>query len=131
MDQRAHRLARDAAEWDVVIGWSTGIGIVIIRLIFLGALIVGGLIVPWIVVQVAVQLLLAAALTYGIYRRNQWAAVGLLIVWGIPYFSSWYASGRVLPPLGIIGILVWYGLYRGYRGVRALTGRQEVAPPSM
>ena len=132
MDQRSHKLAIDAAEWDVVIGWSAGIAVVALRAfallttIFSSALVDRG-----ILAQIAVQLVLAAIFTYFVYRRRVWAAIALLVVWGVPYFYSWYAVGRMLPPLGIIGILVWYGLYRGLRGVRALAGVQEVAPPSM
>jgi len=129
MNQRALRFAIDSAERDVRVGWGTGAGIVALRAVALIAFLAGETAVGWpVLAQVLVQLVLAAAFTYGVYRRHIWAAIGLLIVWGLGYFYSWHALGRLLPPLGVFGLLVWYGLYRGIRGVRssrALSAQQS------
>jgi hypothetical protein len=131
MNPREHRARVDAAEWDVVIGWSTGIAVVALRAFVLVGIAVSDATVPGILVaQVIVQVVLAAALAYGTYRRHRGAAIGQLVLWGLNYAYSWYALGRLLPPLGIIGLLVCYGLYRGVRGTQALTERQADAAPA-
>ena len=127
MDQRAHKLVLDAAEWDVKIGWGTGAALTLLR----GVMLIGFLNSSprdWsFFVQIAVQLLLSGAFTVGVYRRRTWAAIGLLVIWGIGYFYSWVASGRLIPPLALIGILIWYGLYRGLRGTRRLAAVQNAS----
>ena len=102
------------------IGWGTGIALTLLR----AALFIGFINSPprdWsLFTQIAAQLLLTVAFTVGVYRRRTWAAIGLLVVWAIGYFYSWAMSGRRIPPLALIGILIWYGLYRGLRGTRKL-----------
>ena len=132
MDLRARKAEVDRAERDIQIGWGTGIGIVLLRAMVLIGFFVGETPLELgLLAQLGAQLLLAAAFAYGVYRRHAWAAVGLLLLWGLGYFYSWYMLGRVLPPLGIIGVLVWYGLYRGLRGVRALAALQAGGAPAV
>ena len=62
-----------------------------------------------------------------------WGPVGQLALWGLRYFGSWYLSHRLLPPLGIIGLIVWYGFYWGLGGVRearAQAGEQAALMPA-
>ena len=126
MDQRAKREALAEASLDVHMGLLAGGGIVVLRALALAALLSGDGPADWsVVVQVLVQLVLAAVFSYGLYRRQLWAAVGLLVVWGVGFFYSWIAMGRMVPPLGLIGILIWYGLYRGFRGVRLLAAHAK------
>ncbi len=128
MDLRVRKLAIDAAEWDVLIGWGTGVAIVVLRSLALLGVLSSESPTDWVVfAEVAVQLVLAAVFTYGVYRRHRWAAIGLLVIWGVGYFYSWYMLGRVLPPLGLIGLLIWYGLYRGLRGASFLARQQAAA----
>ena len=128
MDQRAHKVVIDAAEFDVTIGWSTGVGIVLLRcLVLSGFFFSPAPLDLWLLTQVGLQLTLAAWFTYAVYRRRSWGAIGLLVVWGIGFFYSWYAIGRVIPPLGLLGFLVWYGLYRGARGTRVLAKQTAIA----
>ena len=128
MDLRVRKIAIDAAEWDICIGWGTGAVIVVLRALALLGVLSSDSPMHWVLfAEVAVQLTLAAVFTYGLYRRHRWAAIGLLVVWGVGYFYSWYVLGRVLPPLGVIGLLVWYGLYRGIRGANFLATQQPAA----
>jgi hypothetical protein len=127
MDQRVQKLMLDAAEWDVKIGWGTGIGLTLLRTTLLIGFINSSPRDWSLFTQIAVQLLLTVAFTVGVYRRSTWAAIGLLVVWGIGYFYSWAASGRPIPPLALIGILIWYGLYRGLRGTRKLAAVQNAS----
>jgi len=120
MDQRAHKLILDATEWDVKIGWGTGTALTLLRAVLLIGLVNSSPRDWSLFIQIAVQLLFTGAFTVGVYRRQTWAAIGLLVVWGIGYFYSWAVSGRLIPPLALIGILIWYGLYRGLRGTRKL-----------
>jgi hypothetical protein len=129
MDQRVHRIARDDASLDVSIALVAAAAIILLRTVVLLGLLFGDAAIDWwLLAEVLVQLALAIAFTYGLFLRRTWGAVGLLVVWGLGYFYSWYALGRVLPPLGIIGAGIWYGLYRGLRGVRVLAryAAQEV-----
>src|SRR5262245_56859938 len=117
MDQRTtppRKLDIGDAETDVMIGSCTGLAIVILRVVVLLGILNGGSPIDWWVVSlVVVETALAGIFTFGVYRDRPWGAAGLLIIWCMGYFFSWYALGRVIPPLGIIGILVWVGLYRG------------------
>lgn len=128
MDLRVRKIAIDAAEWDIRIGWGTGAAIVVLRALALLGVFSSKAPTDWVLfAEVVVQLVLAAVFTYGVYRRLRWAAIGLLVIWGLGYFYSWYVLGRVLPPLGLIGLLVWYGLYRGVRGASFLARQQAAA----
>lgn len=128
MDQRARRLSIDAAEWDLRIGWLTGAGISALRGFAVSAMLLGSapLDAP-LLAQLVVQLLLALLFTFGVYRGRVSAAVGLMVLWGVGYVYGWYAMGRLLPPLGLVGIAIWYGLYRGLRGARALAAHPDAA----
>jgi hypothetical protein len=127
VDPRAHKLMLDAAEWDVQIGWGTGTALTLLRAVLLIGFLTSSPRDWSLFVQIAVQLLLSGAFTVGVYRRHGWAATGLLVTWGIGYFYSWAMSGRLIPPLALIGILIWYGLYRGLRGTRKLAAVQNAS----
>ena len=132
MDQRAHKFVIDAAETDLRIGWGTGAVIVLLRAVVLAGFLAADAPVDLAALAwVVVQLVLAAAFTFGLYRGHAWAAVGLLVAWGVGYVYSWDALGRLLPPLGLIGVLVWYGLYRGRRGARALAAQRAAVAPAV
>ena len=107
------------------IGWGTGIALTLLRTVLLIGFLNSSARDWSLFVQLAFQLLLSAAFTAGAYRRQVWAAIGLLVIWGIGYLYSWAVSGRLIPPLALIGILVWYGLYRGLRGTRKLAAIQN------
>ncbi len=114
------RLAADAADRDIMIGWCTGIILTLLRaLAVLGIAISPEPVDAFLAAQVVVQAVLAGALTYGVYRQSVSAAVGLFALWAIGFLYSWAVSARLLPPLGILGILLGYGVYRGIRGTRA------------
>ena len=83
--------------------------------------------------QLLIQVLLAAGFTFGVYRRSALAAIALAVLYGLGYFYSWFLSERLMPPLALIGILIWYGLYRGIRGTRALAtiGKTESSAPAV
>lgn len=68
--------------------------------------------------QLPVQVILVGLFTYGTYHRRMWGPIGQLAFWGMSYFAGWYFSHELVPPLGIIGPIVWYGFYCGLRGVR-------------
>jgi hypothetical protein len=119
MDQRAHKIAVDAAEWDVTIGWSTGAFMTLLRGIALVGFVLAADSTSWLLgAQLGVEMALAAALTYGVYRRRPAAAMALAVLYGVGNFYSWYLRARPLPPLAHNGVWIWYGLYRGIRGTR-------------
>jgi hypothetical protein len=127
MNPRAHKIVRDAAEVDVTIGWGTGAFLTLLRAVALVGFVLAAAERDWVLgIQILVQFLLAAAFTFGVYRRNVWAAVALAVLYGVGYFYSWALSGRAMPPLALIGILIWYGLYRGIRGTRSLAAAKSV-----
>jgi hypothetical protein len=133
MDLRTRKIALDVAEWDVTIGWSTGVFLTLLRAVAFIGFVLAAAPKDWILgIQILVQLLLVAAFTFGVYRRHSWAAIALAVLYGIGYFYSWALSGRILPPLVLIGVLIWYGLYRGIRGTRALAARKsDTAAPAV
>src|SRR5687767_8553783 len=127
MKLRLAQLAEDVARRDVTIGWITGAGITAIRALTLFAALQAPLPVDWLLLlQVAAQFVLAGVFSYFIYRRHVWASIALSALWALGYFSSWFVSGRIVPPLGLIGLLVWYGLYRAVRGTRALAKQSPI-----
>ena len=129
MDPRAHRSVIDAAEFDVTMGWTTGVFMTLLRAVAVVAFLVAADSAGWqLGAQLGVQTLLAAGLTYGVYRRRPVAAMALAALYGLGYFYCWYLSARPMPPLALIGILIWYGLFR--RGTRALAvrGQAPAAP---
>jgi hypothetical protein len=132
-DQRARKLVFDAAEWDVKIGWGTGVFLTLLRVVAFIGFVLADAPKDWFFgAQILVQLLLAAAFTFGVYRRHSWAAIALAVLYGVAYFYSWVLSGRILPPLVLIGVLIWYGLYRGIRGTRALgASRSDAVEPTV
>ena len=75
----------------------------------------------WLTMAITVgRLALSSVLTYLVYLRRPPAAIALIVLWGASYFYSWVMAGWARPPLGLIGLLIWYGLYRGARGTRSL-----------
>jgi hypothetical protein len=121
MSRGMQRIVAQPAERDLRIGLGAAIFLAILRAFVLIASL--GSDAPGsgvVAAQMTIELLAVAGCSYALFRRKIWGAIGLLVVWGVGYFYSWYAQPRLLPPLGIIGILVWYGLYRGLRGARAL-----------
>ena len=119
MDERVAKAALDAAEWDIVLGVTAGAFLSLLRVIACINLFAGDGPRDWFfAAQLLVQTVLAMVCTVGVWRRRPVAAIALAVLYGLGYFFSWIASGRFMPPLALIGVLVWYGLYRGIRGTR-------------
>jgi hypothetical protein len=121
MNPRERKAAIDAAEWQILTGWSTDVLLTLLRLGFATALLVGdGSLGLRTLVMAAGEVLVTGALTFGVYRRRLAAGVGLFALWMLGWGYSWVVSGRLLPPLGLIGILAGVGLFQGMRGLLAL-----------
>jgi hypothetical protein len=133
MDQRAHKLAVDAAEWDAKIGWMTGVFLTLLRVVALiGFVVADGPRATSLGLMILAQTLLAAVFTFGVWQRRPSAAIALAVLYGVGYLYSWFISARLLPPLALIGVLLWYGLYRGIRGTRALVAMQgQISAPAI
>jgi hypothetical protein len=128
MNLRTEKAAVDAAEMNVLFGLIAAAAIASLRALALyDILVAAGPIDLFLLVQHAVAFVLVLALAYGVYHHWPAAAIGLLVVWGLGYFHSWYLLGRLLPPLGVIGLLIWFGLYRGLRGTHFLARRRQAA----
>jgi hypothetical protein len=121
------KLAVKAAHRDVVIGWATGAALSLWQLLgliwfaqrspapisALGALALA-------------EFLVVAALTIGVYRRRDWAAASLAVVYGLTIVARWIVGGHLLPPVSLLSILIGYGLYRGIRGTESLASFPSV-----
>jgi hypothetical protein len=131
MTARAERAAVDAATWYVTLGWTTGVLFTIMlafTLVTLAssrgaptignyALVVGGI-------------LLSAALTFGVYRRSTVAATGLFATWAAGWVYNGVINGKILPPFGIVGVLVGIGLVLGVWGTLSLRELVEPRAPA-
>lgn len=116
----------DAAQRDVTIGWLTGAFLTLLRAVALVGFIVATGSRDWLLGgQLAVQVVLAALFSLGVRQRRPSAAIALAVLYGLGYFYSWWLSGRLLPPLALIGVLLWYGLYSGIRGTRAFAATPD------
>jgi hypothetical protein len=69
--------------------------------------------------QLVALIVIASGLTYGLYRKHFGSALALFALWAITLGYSWWQSGRWIPPLGLIGILIGVGLFQGVRGTNA------------
>ena len=131
MDLRAQRTVADSANWQVTIAWTTGIIVALVRAFALATVVledapIGTVVLVWLTIEVV----LTAALTYGIYRRSLAAAIGLFVLWAVGFVSAWVVNGRVLPPLGLIGVLFGIGLALGVRGTLTLRELRESGAPA-
>jgi hypothetical protein len=68
------------------------------------------------VMQVTGAFVAASAFTYGLYRRHFVSALALFALWAVGFAYSRVVSATWIPPLGLIGILIGIGLFRGVRG---------------
>jgi len=115
-----------------LVGVLGGIAIAGLRLVALAAMLAGPSPFPsGFAAQLIVELALIALFTFNLYRGKPWGAIALTVLWGIGYFYAWALSGRGLPPLVLIGILIWYALYRGIRGTRALASASKAPAPAV
>ncbi len=83
------------------------------------------------VMQVTGAFIAASAFTYGLYRRHFVSALALFTLWAVGFAYGWVVSAAVIPPFGLIGILIGIGLFQGVRGTyphRARTPRGTTPP---
>jgi hypothetical protein len=132
MSLRIERIAADAAEMDVLYGIIAGVSVAILRALgIVGVLAADGPTLYPLLVENVIVFALVVLFTYGVYRQRSSAAIALAVLFAIIYFYSWYLLQKAIPPLGLIGLLIWYGLYRGIRGTRFLTRRRRSTPSPM
>ena len=111
----------DRIDSDIQFACGTGVGLIALRLfgLVMVSLTAGiGSLGLRTVVQGSIEIALVGLFTYATYHRRMWGPVGQLALWGVGYCVGWYSSRALVPPLGIIGLVVWYGFYCGLRGVR-------------
>jgi hypothetical protein len=131
MDPRAHKTVVDSANWQVTIGWTAGVIFTLFRAVTLTALLLADTPPPMAVIaQLAIQAVLSAALTYGVYRSSFTAALALFTLWALGLIYAWVMSGRLLPPLGLIEVLLAIGLVEGIRGTLKLRELAESDAPA-
>jgi len=107
---------QDRIDSDIQFACGTGVGLIALRLFGLVmAFLTGGIgsVGARTVAQGSIEIALVGLLTYGTYHRRMWGPVGQLALWGVGYFLGWYLSHSLVPPLGILGLVVWYGFTAG------------------
>jgi len=130
-ERERHKAIEDRIDRDIQFGCGTGVGLMAWCVFALVMLLVSPEPhKPVFATQVILEMALFGLFTYGLYHRKMWGAIGLLATWGILHFMNWYFRHSILPPLGIIGFVAWYGLYCGLRGVRQVKGWRETPTPA-
>jgi hypothetical protein len=129
-ETQRQRDIEDRIDRDIQFACGTGVGLIAIRLfglvmVFLTAGIGSLGVRP--IAQVSIGIALVGLFTYGTYHRRMWGPVGQLALWGAGFFVGWYSSHGLVPPLGILSLVVWYGFYCGLRGVRDAREQRRAA----
>lgn len=121
MKRIARKLAVRAASRDVAFGIATGVALTCDRLI---TFVVFARNSPapasWLGGALLAECVVYAVCTFGIYRRSEAAAAALAGLYVLRLAFVWYVSGRALPPISLITLIVGFGLYRGIRGTSEL-----------
>jgi hypothetical protein len=131
MDPRAQRTVIDSANWQVTIGWTAGVVLSLFRAVTLATLVLADTPPAMAVIaQLAIEAVLSAALTFGVYRSSLAAALALFALWALGLIYAWVVSGRLLPPLGLIEVLMAIGLFQGIRGTLRLRELADSGAPA-
>ena len=123
----------DHIDRDIQFACGTGVGLIALRLFAGGMLLwIGGRSSLGVLatVQTSVEIVLVGLFTFGTYHRRMWGPIGQLALWAVTYFSGWYFRHGIIPPLGILGLIVWYGYYCGLRGVRDARAQRQASEPA-
>jgi hypothetical protein len=127
-EAQRQRDIEDHIDRDIQFACGTGVGLIALRLFGVGVLL-------WMAgfkalgsratAQVAIEIVLVGLFTYGTYHRRMWGPIGQLALWAVTFFTGWYLRHSLVPPLGILGLIVWYGYYCGLRGVRDAQAQRQ------
>ena len=132
MNNRELRAARDAADWQILLGTLAGVGLGLWRLLIVIGFLLGEEPLVGFGLLALVEAALCFALAYGVRRGNVLSAISLAALLLLGWVNAWVQLGRV-PLGGILPVaLVAAGLVQGIRGTvarRRLAGQRAVQPP--
>jgi hypothetical protein len=125
VDNREHRAAADAREWQLLLATVAGCVLVCWRLV--GAVLQfqsedGGF---GLALAYVVEALVCGVLIAFLRARRRSAGVALFLIWLLGFLYSWYASGAILPPFALFSLLIGFGLFLG---IQAVFGEPQAAP---
>ena len=116
----ALRNARSSAVWQITLGITTGVCVVLWRLLVAGLTLLGESVAERPMSALfAIDAVILGVLTFFTARGSRSAAIALLGWWLLGVIGTWVRLGTVLPPALLMTVLVGAGLLCGVNGTVA------------
>jgi hypothetical protein len=119
MDNREIRAQGDRAEWQIILGVTAGVGVVVARIFSAFVLALGDSPNYVLATGAVVEAGACAWLAWRVRVGSVIAASALFAIWLLGFLYAWLTTETGLPPFLLISLLIAIGLVQGILGTLA------------